>query len=433
MQVVLISSEDLAYLENLAADVVQASRIEAGEMISGSSMGLNQTGGTLVRPGGRACYPAFWIRDFAMSLESGLISLDEQEHALILTATHQQDGAMMVPSGSFVPDGSIPDHITLSNRPIYFPGTLDDAHLQGGRWGELPALDDHFYFIHIAWQFVMSSGRGEILSRDVNGVSLFDRLERAFRAVPSDDESGVVCCTEDLRGVSFGFCDSVFQTGALLFCSILKYQSALEMTELSKKYCNDPGKAMWYKAMADRLRRNIPRVFGMKRGLFEATTGLSAQPDVWGSAYGVYINLFDKKVADEISLALREAYLNQTISHRGYIRHVRTTDDHSQSTAWEQCINGSQTFPKNEYQNGAYWATPTGWVCYAIARVDSQAASKLAKDYIQNLREEDFRHGETCGAPWECLHPDGNHKRNPVYMTSITCPLPALKKCSNMV
>ncbi len=78
---------------------------------------------------------------------------------------------------------------------------------------------------------------------------------------------------------------------------------------------------------------------------------------------------------------------------------------------------------QNEYQNGAYWATPVGWVCEALARVDEVAAKELAMDYVAHLQAEDFRHGPQFGSPWECAHPAEHHRRNPVYLTSVTCPL----------
>ncbi|WP_459076856.1 hypothetical protein [Arenibacter sp. M-2] len=81
---------------------------------------------------------------------------------------------------------------------------------------------------------------------------------------------------------------------------------------------------------------------------------------------------------------------------------------------------------KNTYQNGAYWGTPTGWVCYAIAKTNFKLAQKLAKEFIDDLRENDFRKGLEYGAPYECFHPSG-HRQNPLYMTTVSCPLAAFK------
>ena len=111
------------------------------------------------------------------------------------------------------------------------------------------------------------------------------------------------------------------------------------------------------------------------------------------------------------------------LAWRGNIRPVLTTDAFSAQTAWDVT-----DVPRNRYQNGAYWGTPTGWVCYAIAKADWPAAQQLAREYVQELRDGDFRKGPEFGSPWECMHPEGDHRQNPVYLTSVTCPLAAFER-----
>jgi len=86
----LIAPEDVAFLRELADATLEASRVRPGETVAG--IGPNTSGGTLIRPGGRNAYPAYWIRDYAMSLESGGVPLEEQRHALTVAAAHQVDG-----------------------------------------------------------------------------------------------------------------------------------------------------------------------------------------------------------------------------------------------------------------------------------------------------------------------------------------------------
>lgn len=80
-------TEDMLFLAKMAADVIEASRVAPGQAVGGE--GPNSTGQTLIRPGGRDCYPGFWIRDFTMSLACGLVPRDEIEHAVRLTAGGQ--------------------------------------------------------------------------------------------------------------------------------------------------------------------------------------------------------------------------------------------------------------------------------------------------------------------------------------------------------
>ncbi len=412
----LITKDELAFLEKITSDVIEESRIKPGQVVD--PYGPNITGGTIIRPGGRDCYPAFWVRDYAMSLATGFITAEEQRHALLLTARHQQDGDWATPSGSFVPNGSIVDHVSLSDKPIYFPGTIDDYENQGGIFGKYPALDDHFYFIHMAHYYIKSTGDVSILQRNINEKQLMDRLELAF-VVPPSRTNHMVYCQDQNRGVTFGFVDSVVHTGELFFCSLLKFRAARQLAKMFKSLGQDE-KFEKYSIIAETIKSEIPKTFEMVDGLFLASTGKSCQPDVWGSAFGVYIGAFEPETESLICRALCDGYKDHTLSYKGNIRHVRTTDDCNDATAWEETVDNS---PKNTYQNGPYWGTPTGWVCYAIKKISPKDAGSLAREYIDELREGDFRKGPDFCSPWECFHPEGNYRRNPVYMTSVTCPL----------
>lgn len=416
-----LNCENLQYLENITADVIEAARVRDGQEIT--PFGSNMTGDTIILPGGRNCYPAFWVRDYAMSLETGFMTPEEQKHALLLTAGHQQEGDWKTPSGSFVPNGSIVDHVSPSNKAIFFPGTIDDYENQGGEWGKYPSLDDHFYFIHMAWYYITSIGDISILDQDIKGKKLIDRMELAF-TVPPSRENHLVYCDEENRGVSFGFIDTVYNTGELFFCSLLKYQAAIQMAELFE-LMNNNSLADKYLVIADAIKTAIPKTFEMSDGLFRASTGKSNQPDVWGSAFGVYTNAFDANTQKNICNVLAESCQKGTLAYRGHIRHLRTYDDYSESIIWDSIVDSHK---KNTYQNGAYWSTPTGWVTYAIAQVNMDLAARIAHEYIEELCEGDFRKGLQFGSPWECIHPDGDYKQNPVYMTSVACPLIAFRK-----
>ena len=118
---------------------------------------------------------------------------------------------------------------------------------------------------------------------------------------------------------------------------------------------------------------------------------------------------------------MRDTYNQGTLANRGNIRHILTSDDFSDSTAWESSIAR-----RNYYQNGAYWGTPTGWVCYAIAKTDVATARKLAKEYVDDLREGDYRKGNEYGAPWECYN-EGS-AQNAVYLTTVSVPYSVFNK-----
>ncbi|MBZ4190531.1 hypothetical protein [Niabella beijingensis] len=413
----LISKEDLLFLRGLTKAVLDSARLLPGQALP-EPFGSNNTGGTLVRPGGRATYPAFWIRDYAMSLETGFISPEEQRHMLLLTAATQCDQTWITRGGSMVPYGAIADHILANNStPVYFAGTYD-AEAQGTpEFGRFPPYCDQFYFIKMAHYYVSSTGDRSLLSRNINGVALSDRLETAFRIPPAHPGDHIVYSAEHYRAVDFGFRDAIHITGDLLYPSLLKYEAALQLSDIFK-WKKDPAKVLLYQAIAARLKTAIPERFATANGMLVAATGQSAQKDVWGTAFAIYLNVLSGAAAQRASQTLATAYAAGTLAYKGAIRHVIKTDDFNEKTSWEGAIPEA---PLNQYQNGAYWPTPVGWVAMALERSGKENAARLVKEYIAELKATDFRKGPSFGGPLECFYPPA-YTRGPVYLTSVTCP-----------
>ena len=415
----LLSEADLQFLESLTRAVVDSSRILPGQQVS-KEFGGNNTGGTLIRPGGRTSYPSFWIRDYAMSLESGFISLQEQKHMLLLTASTQNDQTIITDGGSMIPIGAIADHIRIDDgKPVYFPGTYNFLEQGNKTFGMFPPYCDQFFFIHMAYEYVRSSKDLNMLNQLVNGQKLIDRLILAFKVVPVKMNNPLVYTTDDFRGVDFGFRDVISMTGSLAFPSILKYRAAIQLSVLLTNL-KRRDEALEFAKIGSELKSAIPDTFLDNRGMLNASTKKSKQPDVWSTVLAIDFGILDGEQAKQTGAYLRDAYMEGYLAKNGNIRHILIPDDYNDSTAWE-----SSLADKGSYQNGGYWGTPIGWVCAAIARADVEAARKLAAEYIHELRKEDFRKGPSFGAPWECYNSNG--PQNPVYMTTVTCPLVAFR------
>jgi hypothetical protein len=400
---------------------MDSSRILPNQKIS-DGFGGNSTGGILIRPGGRNSYPSFWIRDYTMSLESDMITLDEQKHMLQLTAATQCDQTWISSTGSFIPAGAIADHIRIDDsKPIYYPGTYDYKTQGGKTFGVVPPYGDQYFFIHMAYYYFKSTGSTNFLLREINGSRLIDRLEMAYKVPPTKLGGALVYTTDDFRGVDFGFRDVITITGELCFPSILKYRASLELAELLE-LLDKKDKANTYSKTAKRLKTEIPKTFSDERGMLLASTEKSKQADVWSTALAVYFGVLEGDSMKKTCQSLGEAYKNNALAYKGNIRHVLTTDDFDESTSWELSLAKKQT-----YQNGSYWGTPTGWVCYAIAKVDAKLARQLANEYIEDLRMNDFRKGTGFNAPYECFHASGN-AQNPVYLTTVACPYAVFKE-----
>ncbi len=415
----LLASEDFNYLKGLTKAVMDSARIYPGQIIS-NDFGPNTTGITLIRPGGRGTYPAFWIRDYAMSIETGFVSTEEQKQMLLLTAATQCDQTWISASGSMIPVGAIPDHIRIDDsKPIFFPGTYNYSNQGGKTWGMTPPYCDQYYFIHMAYQYIVGSNAPDFLLKEINGTRLIERLEMAYKVPPTKLEGVLVNTTDDFRGIDFGFRDVINITGELCFPSLLKYKASLELAELFNRLRKND-KAKFYQNVAAKLKQQIPAVFADARGMLLASTGKGKQADVWSTSLAVYLGILEGDQQKKSCQFLREAYQKGSLASKGNIRHILTTDDFSSSTAWEFSLA-----QKNSYQNGAYWGTSTGWVCYAIAKVDIAAAKQLAKEYIDDLRAGDYRKGAEFGAPWECYNSD--KPQNAVYLATVSCPLIVFK------
>ncbi len=415
-----IKRADIAFLEEMTKDVLNESRIYPGQFIS-TEFGSNNTQGTLIRPGGRNAYPSFWIRDYAMALETGLVSEQEQRHMLTITALTQCDQAWITKGGSLIPVGSVADHIRIDNGlPIYFPGTYSYEDQGVEEWGTLPPYCDQFFFIHMAYYYAKYIRDPKFLLKQINGIKLIDRLKMSFNVPPSDKKTHIVYANDLFRGVDFGFRDAVKITGQLSIASILKFRAANELAEMFLML-NDSGEAEKYKQIALTIKQVLPDLFIDHRGMIRASTGKSNQADVWATALAVYFGMLEGEYLKNACHMLAKAYISGNLSYKGNIRHILSSDDFSEQSAWE--FTG---VAKDVYQNGAYWGTPTGWVCYAISKVDVKAAADLAAEFINDLRENDYRKGSDFGAPYECFNKSG-YRQNPIYLTTVACPLIVFK------
>jgi hypothetical protein len=356
-----------------------------------------------------------------MSIETGYVSEKEQKHMLELTASTQSDSLIRTKWGTSIPKGSIADHIRIDDgKPIYFPGTYSFENQGEKKWGMQPPFCDQYFFIQMAYFYVKSFSKTPTLSKEINGVKLINRLEQAYQMPPSHPRSHLVQVDETNRGVDFGFRDAIYITGKLCYASLLKYQAARQMAYLYGKIGNK-SMSLRYQQEANLLKISIVSTFIDTRGMLRASMGMSGQADVWATSLAINLGVLTGKSRLKAAQYLRDAYLRGELSQKGNIRHVIKSDDFSATSAWEKSV-----VPINTYQNGAYWGTPVAWVCQAIAFVDLPSAQKLAKEFIQELREGDFRKGDTFGSPWECFN--DKLTQNPVYLTSVAVPLIIFKK-----
>jgi hypothetical protein len=328
---------ELESLRELTRDVIQASSVPPGSNGGGAWRLTNSCGFTLITPG-KDTYPAFWVRDFSMAADTGLIPSSSISNHLVLTC-EAQNGAeeRKLQHGLRLPPWSIPDHINYDGKGAFFPGSYGSGEDQGdGTCGRWPPIDDHYEFVHLAWLLWKESKSAKFLEEKVAGVSIYDRLEKAFDSPLAESETGLAFTTEEQRAVGFGFCDAETHTGKLLFASLLRYRAAGELAAITRATGRNNA-SVEYEHIQDVIRSNLLPTFGKSGESGEwlrASTGISKQPDVWGTLFALHLHLIDSKQADALRKTIARAVQRGTLTYKGAVRQVPTDRDFSKATSW---------------------------------------------------------------------------------------------------
>ncbi len=416
----------MRFLAGLTEATIEASRVRPGEQVD-SAFPANSLGYTLIRPGGRTCYPAMWTQDFAVTLATGFVTPEEMWNHLRLVAAGQSGPKeRKLKSGAIVPPFAVPDHVLFNGKAVYYPGTYSSGSDQGGEpWGIVPPSNNPYDFILIAYRLWQATSRTDFLRNKVRDISVIERLRKAFLFPRIDKATGLVYTDAKRRAVGFIFCDSIYMTGRLLFASLLRWRAAHHLAQLEEAMGNSRQARTWRSAVAS-IPRHLQPTFGDPKrigGWLMAATEIGRQPDVWGTIYALYIGILDKKTAQAACLEIVKALEEGTIGYKGAIRHVPTNRDASPTSAWERTHVSNNT-----YQNGAYWHVPTGWLMAALMKESPHWARRIFKEMIAHLKREDFRKGTAYCAPWECFGKNGFAQNNPVFLGSVALPYGVLKE-----
>ena len=415
---------NLATLQQLARETVATAEVKPGV---GIANGVNTTGYVLRLPGGGGIYPAFWVRDAAMMLGGGLISAAEIEGWIrVIAAVQPGPRGISLKRGLFVPGYSIPDHVNVNGRAVWYPGTYADGDDQGnGQYGFLPPADDAFYFIQMVREHLNLTGKPDILrTRLATGWGthrVMEICDRAFESVAVDSATGIVACdeAEGRARVDWGFCDSVRKTGLALFPTLLRYRAASDLAFMHDALGeNEPAEA--YRRMATQLRDSVTRTFLRKisddEAMLISATGLGQKDDVWGSSFAVAEGILPGKAEDAVCRGLLALYRGGGIVADGQVRALPAGGPFG--GYWEQSSS-----PQGHYQNGGYWGTMTGWLAVALHRVDSPAAREVVHDLVAGIAAQ-----RLDGAPWEWINPALNRRQNPLYCATVALPHATLRR-----
>ncbi len=421
-----VAPTDSAKLRLMVEQLFHASTVQPGQEISA---GVNTTARSLLTPGcntlGHATYPAYWVRDPAWLAESGFVSGDDiWGWITLMTQTMQGHSPRMLSSGGVILPYSIADHINIDGSSVFYPGTYAADDTQGPPFGKYPPYDDQYWLIFSTFAYAKCMGDATSFRRSVptpmGMLPLWQVCELAHNAFPVDTHTQLCIASDDLEHhiVDWGYNDTITKTGKLLFPSLLRLESAIKLTHLFTDI-GMPDDAEMYSTQARILRHAILETFYVEderhEGWLLSATGIGATPDVWASAYALYLGILPAELATALAKSLLRGYRERTTVLHGQVRHIPLTSGYWQIA---QC-------PQGTYQNGAYWAYPAGWYITALGLVDEDAAAEMFTEFL-NYQVASWN-GSFLSGTWECINPELNHYQNPGYLASIALPYVTLR------
>ncbi|MCR5262965.1 MAG: hypothetical protein K6D94_03755, partial [Clostridiales bacterium] len=275
---------------------------------------------------------------------------------------------------------------------------------------------DSYYFILITYQYIKQSGDRSLLDAEASGMTVRMRLKKAFEAYCVDPETQL-CFTEyGRRAVDWGFCDTMRKSGYLLMPSVLRANAAAAMADMT----DDPEEKRKYSAFRERIKRSVCDIlYDGDTGWLWSASEKCRQHDVWATAYAVYSGMLSGEKLEKTLSALAEGYVSGTAVRNGSVRHIKTDEDWSPESAWED-TNG---IAKGTYQNGAWWPTATGWYIYSLWLKDTDLAVRCIRDHISYTESEIHN-----GAPCEWFDPDSGERSGLRYGTSAALPYAAPRR-----
>ncbi len=334
-------------LQNTISFLSEASK----NLINGCK--VNAYDGTILfTPDGIQSYNALWLRDFSYMTEYAgeFISTKEIIDCINYAICHRRD------------DGWMPDRVYADGTSAYAAGEI------GSPVGKAN-LDNTPFLI-----FTIYALKQRLSDSEFN--TLFSEWEpylcRGLDIIPLD-KNGLVFNNPINPHSPYGFTDTIWKSGALFMESLLYWRACLFMACMTQS----TNIKEFYLKRCTNIEASILFLYDSQAQAFLAASKDCAQIDIWGNAYMLYIGFPCAPHIKRSILSFLFKHYDRYIQH-GQIRHLLTEN------YWDKLLIHVE---KEEYQNGAYWATASGWIMWCLAQIDSKAAARVLHDvcdYIKN-------------------------------------------------
>ena len=352
------------------------------KMIKGSII-KSESGINLYTPDGEGHYHALWTRDFAYMVEGAkeFIPQEDIKNCIQYLIDYAR------------PDGWIPDRVGKDSSYVAY--TAGDENF--------PASEnlDNGPFLAILADMYLSD-----LS-DIEAKKCFeqweDKLHKGIECLPVNDD-GMMYNTSNPPHSPFGFTDCIKKTGALSMETLLLWRAVKVMAKWEKLYGN---KGEIYIKKQRKIEEKFMEYFATDSAMLISATEKCRQIDIWATCYMISIGFpVSIEQKEKIAKWLVEHY--DEIVYHGQIKHL-PKDEY-----WEETFIPVE---KDTYQNGAFWATATGWFVDAIREYNPELAEKTLNDVIEYFKEEGV---------YECVY--GDYRQLDLYVASATNVYAAVNK-----
>jgi len=358
---VAIDPEDYRFVEATCRRLLAGARRVATD---GTPLYFPDTSGT---------YPACWTRDFCYAVEYAghLLPPEDILAGIDFLLARQRE------------DGLVPDRVRPDGVPVYFAGPEDRP------LGEAPPADNPCFLVKLLDAYYLRTGDARAW------LERLPRLLDALQTVPLSPD-GLVSVDPNRPGPAWGFADTVAQTGKVLFASLLYWEACRRLALRLQELEDHEEARLWFDA-SERALKVLPELQDEATALYWAASQDCRQYDLWGSAYAAVLRLASKRESRMIGEFFRDSA--EMLLFCGHVRHLPRGEH------WQRLL---VEVPPETYQNGAYWAVPTGWVAQTVALVDPSAAHAIINDTLDVWRE---------GEVYECISPY-SPPRGPGYLAS---------------
>ncbi len=329
----------------------------------------------LYTPDGVASYDALWLRDFSYMAEYAPNSIPTEDllGCIRYARKHKRE------------DGWMPDRTYADGVTCYAAGMLVAPVGKAN-------LDNTPFWVFMIHSLYLRMDKQVF-------APLFAAWEQEIKtglSIIPTAANGLVYNDEKEPHSPYGFTDTICKTGHLFYESLLLWR-ACRMAEEMSVACGC-GDTAWYTAKAQNIEQSVMRLYDADSGMFFAADGICKQLDVWGNAYLLYIGFpVEESVKDGILNWLCSHYDDYT--YMGQIRHL------PKGAYWERTL--IEVLPE-EYQNGAYWGTATGWVMHCLYQKEPALAQRMLAEVLECF--------ETEGS-FECVN-EGYRKLNSFVVTA---------------